>query len=112
MPFFRVYVARIRAGSPRRAQRLTVREIGATPLQTAKVQRWAPEELLRTLVEAEIAARDAANLRARLRSAAFPVRKSLEELKVQESAVPQSTFEYLASLRGQREDARPLLRRH
>ncbi len=27
-------------------------------LQATKVQRWAPEELLRTLVEAEIAARD------------------------------------------------------
>jgi len=27
-------------------------------LQAAKTQRWAPEELLRTLVEAEISARD------------------------------------------------------
>lgn len=75
-----------------------VRQQAPEVLQTAKVQRWAPEELLRTLVEAEIAARDAANERARLRSAAFPVRKSLDEFKVQESALPQPTFDYLASL--------------
>jgi len=75
-----------------------VRTLAPEVLQTAKVQRWAPEELLRTLVEAEISARDAANLRARLRSASFPVRKSIDEFKVQESAVPQVTFEYLASL--------------
>lgn len=75
-----------------------VREMAPEVLQTAKVQRWAPEELLRTFVEAEISARDAANLRARLRSASFPVRKSMDEFKVAESAVPQTTFEYLASL--------------
>lgn len=75
-----------------------VRTLAPEVLQTAKVQRWAPEELLRTLVEAEIGARVAANLRARLRSASFPVRKSLEEFKVAESAVPQATYEYLASL--------------
>ncbi len=75
-----------------------VRTLAPEVLQTAKVQRWAPEELLRTFVEAEIAARDEANLRARLRSASFPVRKSVEEFKVAESAVPQATFEYLASL--------------
>lgn len=75
-----------------------VRQMAAEVLQTAKVQRWAPEELVRTLVEAEIAARDAANERARLRSAAFPVRKDLAEFKVHESALPQATFDYLASL--------------
>ncbi len=75
-----------------------VRTLAPEVLQTAKVQRWAPEELLRTLVEAEVSARDASNLRARLRSAAFPVRKSVEEFKVAESAVPQTTFNYLASL--------------
>jgi hypothetical protein len=40
---------------------------------------------LRTLVEAGISARDEANLRARLRAAAFPVRKPIEEFKVAES---------------------------
>ena len=35
-------------------------------LLTAKTQRWTPEEVLRTLVEAEITARDASNARTRL----------------------------------------------
>ncbi len=67
-------------------------------LQTAKVQRWAPDELLRTLVEAEIAARDQAGETLRRRQAAFPVSKSLDEFKVAESSIPQATFDYLASL--------------
>ena len=75
-----------------------IRALAPEVLQSAKVQRWAPEELLRTLVEAEISARDLANVRARLRTAAFPVPKSLDEFKVAESAVPQATFDYLASL--------------
>ena len=35
-----------------------VQRIAPEVLHTAKVQRWNPEEVLRTLVEAEIAARD------------------------------------------------------
>jgi hypothetical protein len=62
---------------------------GGTPamsgVQRPSLQRWTPEELLRTLVEAGISARDEANLRARLCAAAFPVRKSVEEFKVAES---------------------------
>ncbi len=45
-------------------------------MQTAKAQRWPPDELLRTLLDAELAARDASNARARLRAAGFPVAKS------------------------------------
>jgi DNA replication protein DnaC len=67
-------------------------------LQTAKTQRWAPEEFLRTLVEAEITARDTANQVARRKAAGFPVAKSLDEFKVTVSSVPQATFDYLASL--------------
>jgi DNA replication protein DnaC len=75
-----------------------VRAIAPELLQTAKTQRWAPEELLRTLVEAEIAARDASNARARLRAAGFPVAKTLDEFNLKLSSVPQATFDYLASL--------------
>ncbi len=82
----------------RRLKLARVREIAPEVLQTAKVQRWPPDELLRTLVEAEIAARDAANARARLRTAAFPAAKTLDEFKVAASSVPQATFDYLASL--------------
>jgi DNA replication protein DnaC len=67
-------------------------------LLTAKTQRWAPEELLRTLVEAEITARDASNARTRLKNAAFPVAKTLEEFDLGVSSVPKPTFGYLASL--------------
>lgn len=67
-------------------------------LLTAKTQRGLPEELLRTLVEAEIGARDQSNRAARLKAAAFPVAKSFEDFKVALSAVPQATFDYLASL--------------
>ena len=42
-----------------------IRTMAPEVLLTAKTQRWAPKELLRTLVEAEVAARDAANLTAR-----------------------------------------------
>jgi DNA replication protein DnaC len=56
------------------------------------------DEFLRTLVEAEIAARDEANLQARVKLAGFPVRESLDDFKVQASSVPQATFDYLAGL--------------
>ena len=75
-----------------------IRAMAPETLQAAKTQRWAPEELLRTLVEAEITARDAANQRLRRQAAGFPVAKSLEEFKVTASSVPQATFDYLASL--------------
>jgi IstB-like ATP binding protein len=75
-----------------------IRAMAPETLQTAKTQRWAPEELLRALVEAEIAAREATNQRLRHKAAGFPVTKTLDEFKVQASSVPQATFDYLASL--------------
>lgn len=73
---------------------------GAAPelLLTAKTQRWAPEELLRTLVEAEISARDASNTRNRLKAAAFPVIKTITEFDVTSSSIPAATWNYLVSL--------------
>jgi hypothetical protein len=38
-----------------------MRRLAPELLITAKTQRWSPEEFLRTLVEAEIAARDASS---------------------------------------------------
>jgi DNA replication protein DnaC len=75
-----------------------VRRIAPEVLLTARTQRWKPEDLLRTLVEAEIAARDESNARARLRAAGFPVKKTLEEFNVTISSIPKATFDYLASL--------------
>src|SRR5215467_860324 len=82
----------------RRLKLARIRAIAAEVCQAAKTQRWAPDEFLRTLIEAEIASRDESNLRARLKLAGFPVRKSLDEFKVQLSSVPQATFDYLAGL--------------
>lgn len=42
----------------RRLKLAKVRAIAPEVLQVAKTQRWVPEELLHTLVEAEVAARD------------------------------------------------------
>lgn len=82
----------------RRLKLASIRRIAPEVCQVAKTQRWAPEELLRTLVEAEIAARDESNLRSRLKQAGFPVTKTLAEFNVPLSSLPQKTFDYLASL--------------
>ena len=82
----------------RRLKLAAMRTLAPELLVTAKTQRWAPEELLRTLVEAEICARDASNARHRLKAAAFPVVKTLEEFDVAASSIPRATFDYLASL--------------
>jgi len=82
----------------KRLKMAAMRQLAPELLVTAKTQRWKPEEFLRTLVEAEIAARDASNARTRLRAAAFPVTKTLEEFDVAASSIPAATFDYLASL--------------
>jgi DNA replication protein DnaC len=82
----------------RRLKLAAVRRLAAEVLQTARAQRWPPEELLRTLLEAELTARDASNARARLRAAGFPVVKTLDEFQVSIASVPRATFDYLATL--------------
>jgi DNA replication protein DnaC len=82
----------------RRLKLAAMRQLAPELLLTAKTQRWAPEELLRTLVEAEITARDASNTRTRLKTAAFPVTKTLEEFDQDVSSIPKPTLDYLASL--------------
>lgn len=82
----------------RRLKMAAMRRLAPELLVTAKTQRWSPEEFLRTLVEAEITARDESNARTRLRTAAFPVMKRLEDFDVAASSIPPATFDYLASL--------------
>ena len=82
----------------RRLKLAAMRQLAPELLRTAKTQRWAPEELLRTLVEAEIAARDASNARTRLKNACFPVIKTLDEFDRSASSVTKPTLDYLASL--------------
>ncbi len=82
----------------RRLRLGAMRQLSPELLVVAKTQRWKPEEFLRTLIEAEIASRDASNARGRLKAAAFPVTKTLDEFDVGASSVPRATFDYLASL--------------
>jgi DNA replication protein DnaC len=82
----------------RRLKMAAMRRIAPELLVTAKTQRWSPEEFLRTLVEAEISARDESNARTRMRTAAFPVTKRLADFDVAASSIPPATFAYLASL--------------
>src|ERR1700689_2934293 len=82
----------------RRLKLAAVRRLAPELLITAKTQRWNPEEFLRTLIDAEITARDESNARTRMRQAAFPVIKRLEEFDVAASSIPNPTFGYLTSL--------------
>jgi DNA replication protein DnaC len=82
----------------RRLKMAAMRRLAPELLVTAKTQRWSPEEFLRTLVEAEITARGASNARTRMRTAAFPVTKRLDDFDVTASSIPPATFDYLASL--------------
>jgi DNA replication protein DnaC len=82
----------------RRLKLAAIRRMAPEVLKAAKVQRWTPEELLRTFVEAEIASRDASNEAARRKAAGFPVSRTLEAFALADSSVPRATFEHLASL--------------
>lgn len=82
----------------KRLKMAAMRRLAPELLITAKTQRWSPEEFLRTLVDAEITAREESNARTRMRIAAFPVRKRLDEFDVAASSIPKATFDYLSSL--------------
>jgi DNA replication protein DnaC len=75
-----------------------IRRQGADILLTAKTQRWAPEEILRVLVDMEIAARDESNRRNRMTAARFPVDKTLEGFDLAESSIPRASHDYLVTL--------------
>jgi DNA replication protein DnaC len=82
----------------RRLKLAAMRRLAPELLVTAKTQRWTPEELLRTFVEAEITSRDASNARTRLKTASFPVIKTLEEFDRTVTTIPAATLDYLVSL--------------
>ncbi|GAC50000.1 putative transposition helper protein [Gordonia aichiensis NBRC 108223] len=56
----------------RRLKLAAVRRQAPEVLLTAKTQHWTPEELLRTLIDAESTARDASNIRNRLKPPGSP----------------------------------------
>ncbi len=82
----------------RRLRLGAMRRLSPELLVTAKTQRWSPEEFLRTLVETEIASRDASNARARMKQATFPVTKTIDEFDVAASSIKPATLDYLTSL--------------
>ncbi|BCF83289.1 IstB helper protein [Rhodococcus qingshengii] len=82
----------------RRLKLAAIRRTAPEVLITAKTQRWTPEEVLRTLIESELAARDASNIVNRLKAAAFPVTKTLESFDVAASSIQPKVFDYLSSL--------------
>lgn len=59
--------------APRIAERLT------ETAGSAREGRWSYEQFLETLLEAEVFARDASGTRNRIRHAAFPAHKTLED---------------------------------
>lgn len=75
-----------------------IRRTAPEVLLTAKTQRWTPEEVLRTLVETELAARDASNVVNRLKVAGFPVTNTLESFDVAASSIEPKVFDHLSSL--------------
>jgi len=82
----------------KRVQLAHFRAVAADVIQTATTQRWSPEQLLRSLLNTEIAGRDAANQAARLKAAGFPFHKSFEDFQIAASSVPTATVDYVASL--------------
>ncbi|HEV7665922.1 MAG TPA: ATP-binding protein, partial [Chloroflexota bacterium] len=76
----------------------TIRTQAPEILQTARTQRWPIEEVLRTLVTAEITARDRTNQHLRLNVANLPIHKRLDVFDGLSSSIPIGTFNYVASL--------------
>ncbi len=67
-------------------------------LATARAQRWEPTEVLRALLTAEIAGRQASSIRTRLKTAGFPTGKTFDTWNQQLSSVPEPTARSLATL--------------
>ncbi len=82
----------------RRLKLASMRRVAPQMLLTAKTQRWTPEELLRTLVEVEITARDASNAVLRTKQASFPTEKTIAGFDLSASSIPAPTWSYLTSL--------------
>lgn len=84
--------------SPRRLKLRRIRELAPELLQTARTQRWRPEELLGTLVREEITAREASNLARRIKAARFPAPKTLKGFDPAASELAPETFSSLGLL--------------
>jgi DNA replication protein DnaC len=75
-----------------------VRSAAPEVLATARAQRWDPGEVLRVLLEAEVAGRDAATRRARRKAAGFPTGKTFDSWREADSSIPLPTQSALRTL--------------
>lgn len=75
-----------------------VRAAAPEVLATARAQRWDPAEVLRVLLEEEVAGRDAATRRQRRKAAGFPAGKTFESWRDGDSSIPTVTQRALRTL--------------
>ncbi len=67
-------------------------------LATAKAQRWEPAEVLRALLEAEVAGRDASMIENRRKRARFPTGKTFSSFEPGRSSIGAPTLQALGTL--------------
>jgi DNA replication protein DnaC len=75
-----------------------VRAAAPEVLATARAQRWDPAEVLRVLLEEEVAGRDAATRRQRRKAAGFPTGKTFDSWRDSDSSIPAPTQTALRTL--------------
>ncbi|MGA5135494.1 ATP-binding protein, partial [Streptomyces olivoreticuli] len=75
-----------------------LREAAPEVLATARSQRWDPAEVVRILLEAEIAGRSAATKRNHRKQANLPSGKTFDSWKEAESSIPAPTQQALMTL--------------
>ncbi|MBW3549045.1 MAG: ATP-binding protein [Actinobacteria bacterium] len=75
-----------------------VRAAAPEVLAVARAQRWDPAEVLRVLLEEEIAGRDAATRRQRRKAAGFPAGKTFGSWRPGDSSIPVATQSALRTL--------------
>ncbi len=75
-----------------------IRAAAPEVLATARSQRWDPAEVVRVLLEAEAAGRDAATRRQRRKAAGFPAGKTFESWRPEDSSIPTPAESALRTL--------------
>ena len=75
-----------------------IRRMGPDVLATAKAQRWEPAEVLRALLQEELAGRERSSLATRRKVAGFPTGKTFEAWEAAASSIPAPTQQSLRTL--------------
>jgi DNA replication protein DnaC len=82
----------------RRLKMPHVRRVVPEVLATARAQRWDPAEVLKVLLEEEVAGRDRSGAATRLKAATFPSGKTFEAWDEEASSIPAPTQRALRTL--------------